>query len=270
MEGRMTTRNCAAAGVFAAEMNYHCKGSRTAGLRLRVGLALTLTLLLCFTSSCSVLAAEQKTSEGSAREQSSVSKEVGQLRKEVGELREDLKRLHALLESHAAGSETASLSAPQPAAALHPAIPSSGIVPQGESRTPGETGVPQYTGRSDDPRVAIATKTHGGDLSGAGNLLRTDRVTVGGYGDFQSRTPSLSERADGGGTSTFQSTRFVLGIGAALSQKQNIVFNTEIEYELGSHEIDIEQAFIDWRVRPEFNFRGGIFVPALEIGRAHV
>jgi hypothetical protein len=109
----------------------------------------------------------------------------------------------------------------------------------------------------------MATKAHGGDLPGAGNLLRTDRVTVGGYGDFQFRTPSLSERADGGGTSTFQSTRFVLGIGAVLSQKQNIVFNSEIEYELGSREIDIEQAFIDWRVRPEFSFRGGIIVPAL-------
>lgn len=259
----MATRNCAAAGVFAAEKNYLCKKSWTAGLRLRAGLALTLTLLPCLTISSSALAAQQKGSEGSAQEQNSVSKEVDQLRKEVGDLREDLKRLHALLESHAAGSETASVPAPQPSAAVQPAIPLSGIVPQGESRTPGETGVAQYTGRSDDPRVAIATKAHGGDLSGAGNLLRTDRVVVGGYGDFQFRTPSLSERADGGGTSTFQSTRFVLGIGAVLSQKQNIVFNTEIEYELGSHEIDIEQAFIDWRVRPEFNFRGGIIVPAL-------
>jgi len=260
----MATRNCAAAGVFAAEKDYHGKRSRTAGLRLRAGLAHTLTFLLCFTISSSALAAQQKTSEGSVQEQSSVSKEVDQLRKEVGELREDLKRLHALLESRgAAGSESASVPARQPSAAVQPAIPSADVAAQTAKSAPGETGVPQYTGRSDDPRVAIATKAHGGDLSGAGNLLRTDRVTVGGYGDFQFRTPSLSERADGGGTSTFQSTRFVLGIGAVLSQKQNIVFNTEIEYELGSHEIDIEQAFIDWRVRPEFNFRGGIIVPAL-------
>ena len=259
----MATRNCAAAGVFAAEENYLCKRCWTAGLRLQAGLALTLTLLLCFTSSSSVLAAQQKASEGSAQEQNSVSKEVDQLRKEVGELREDLKRLHALLGSRAAGSESASAPAPQPAEALQPAVAPTGVIAQAAKPAPGETGVPQYTGRSDDPRVAIATKAHGGDLSGAGNLLRTDRVTVGGYGDFQFRTPSLSERADGGGTSTFQSTRFVLGIGAVLSQKQNIVFNTEIEYELGSHEIDIEQAFIDWRVRPEFNFRGGIIVPAL-------
>ena len=263
MEDRMATRNCAAAGVFATEKDYHGKRSCTARLRLRAGLALTLTLLLCFTNSSSALATQQKASEGSTQEQNSVSKEVDQLRKEVGELREDLKRLHALLGPRAAGSESASAPAPQPAEVLQPEVAPTGVVAQAAKPAPGETGVPQYTGRSDDPRVAIATKAHGGDLSGAGNLLRTDRVTVGGYGDFQFRTPSLSERADGGGTSTFQSTRFVLGIGAVLSQKQNIVFNTEIEYELGSHEIDIEQAFIDWRVRPEFNFRGGIIVPAL-------
>jgi hypothetical protein len=73
----------------------------------------------------------------------------------------------------------------------------------------------------------------------------------------------LNERADGGGTSTFQSTRFVLGIAAVLSQKQNITFNSEIEYELGTSEIDVEQAFISWRVRPEFDFRGGILVPPI-------
>src|SRR5262249_15086636 len=148
-------------------------------------------------------------------------------------------------------------------APAEPAVQPASVAPQAPppaSRTPG---VPQYTGRSDDRGVAMATKAQGGDLSGRGNLLRTDRVTVGGYGDFQFRTSSLSERADGGGTSTFQSTRFVLGIGAVLSEKQNIVFNSEIEYELGTSEIDIEQAFVDWRVRPEFNFRGGIIVPAL-------
>jgi len=76
-------------------------------------------------------------------------------------------------------------------------------------------------------------------------------VTVGGYGDFQFRTPTLpSARMEE--DSTFSKHALRLGIGAVLSQKQNIVFNTEIEYELGSHEIDIEQAFIDWRVRPEF------------------
>lgn len=259
----MATRNCGAASVLVAEKNYLRKISATVGLCLRAGLGLVLFLLFCTTNSRSLLAAQQQSGGSSVQEQNSSSKEVDQLRKEVNELREDLKRLHALLDSRAAVPETAGAPAPQPAAGMQSAAPSTGVVAQGANPAPGETGVPQYTGRSDDPGVAMATKAHGGDLSGAGNLLRTDRVTVGGYGDFQFRTPSLSERADGGGTSTFQSTRFVLGVAAVLSQKQNIVFNSEIEYELGSHEIDIEQAFIDWRVRPEFNFRGGIIVPAL-------
>src|SRR5229473_2940120 len=108
MEDRMATRNCAAAGVFATEKDYHGKRSWTARLRLRAGLALTLTLLLCFTNSTRALATQQKASEGSTQEQNSVSKEVDQLRKEVGELREDLKRLHALLGPRPAGSESAS------------------------------------------------------------------------------------------------------------------------------------------------------------------
>src|SRR4029077_17734541 len=30
-----------------------------------------------------------------------------------------------------------------------------------------------------------------------------------------------------------------------------------------SREIDVEQAFVEWKVRPEIAFRGGIIVPAL-------
>lgn len=100
-------------------------------------------------------------------------------------------------------------------------------------------------------------------MSGAGNLLRTDRLTISGYGEFQYRDAPISERADGGGTPTFINPRLVLGIAAVLSEKQNIIFNSEIEYEFGSREIDVEQAFVEWKVRPEFAFRGGIFVPAI-------
>jgi hypothetical protein len=66
-----------------------------------------------------------------------------------------------------------------------------------------------------------------------------------------------------GGTPTFQSTRFVLGIAAVLSPRQNIIFDSEIEYEFGAREVDIEQAFIDWKARPEFSFRAGIYPPSL-------
>src|SRR5439155_23788063 len=116
---------------------------------------------------------------------------------------------------------------------------------------------------ADRARLAIATKAQGGDLSGAGNLLRTDRLTIGGYGDFQFRQSAINERADGGGTPTFQNTRLVLSIAAVLAEKQNIIFNSEIEYEFGSRELDVEEANVEWKARPEFGFRGGIIVPAI-------
>jgi hypothetical protein len=170
--------------------------------------------------------------------------EVEQLRDEVKTLRTELERLRALVETK--GSDQ-SAAGPRPSPAAIDRTASS----QSTSSIP------------DKPGVAIATKAQGGDLSGAGNLLRTDRITIGGYGDFQFRESSISERADGGGTPTFQNTRFVLGVAAVLSEKQNIVFNSEIEYEFGSREIDVEQAYIEWKMRPEFAFRGGIIVPAI-------
>jgi hypothetical protein len=124
-------------------------------------------------------------------------------------------------------------------------------------------GAPQSTAAPENSRLALTSKAQGGDLSGAGNLLRTDRITIGGYGDFQFRQSSINERADGGGTPTFQNTRMVLGIAAVLAEKQNIIFNSEIEYEFGSREIDIEQAYVEWKIRPQFAFRGGIIVPAI-------
>jgi hypothetical protein len=168
------------------------------------------------------------------------------LRKEVRELQQEMERLR----SQVGAQETPKQEVP----ATPPSAPPPSASIQGR---------PQYTGQPESSQLAMATKANGGDLSGLGNLLRTDRITVGGYGDFQFRQGSLNERDDGGGTSTFQSTRFVLGIAALLSEKQNIVFNSEIEYELGTSEIDVEQAFVAWKVRPEFEFRGGIIVPAL-------
>lgn len=170
--------------------------------------------------------------------------EVEQLRDEVKQLRGELDRLRTIVEK----------SADQPLPSTTDTL---------SSGQPEPKGAPQSTAAPENPRLAIATKAQGGDLSGAGNLLRTDRITIGGYGDFQFRQSSISERADGGGTPTFQNTRLVLGIAAVLAEKQNIVFNSEIEYEFGSREIDVEQAYVEWKMRPEFAFRGGIIVPAL-------
>jgi hypothetical protein len=193
----------------------------------------------------------------------STEAEVQQLKKQVSALQESLARVLTLLESRGSGQENPNAPAPAANPAPPTALPKSSVVSSENPPEPSPEGLPQYTARPSDPQIAIATKAQGGDLSGAGHLLRTDRVVIGGYGDFQFRTPSLSERADGGGTSTFQSTRFVLGIAAVLSKKQNITLNSEIEYELGTSEIDVEQAFISWRVRPEFDFRAGIIVPPL-------
>src|SRR5262245_21092052 len=245
MEKSMRARNGQAAGVFIREVEAAAKGAAT-------GWKFIFAFSLCMFAWVSPLRAQ---SSSSLQDQAA---EIKQLRQEVSELREDLKRLHELLGDTKLGeTKQPAGEAPQPVQPeVKPSAPS-------QQEAGEEKGLPLYTGRIESPNVAMATKAHGGDLSGAGNLLRTDRITVGGYGDFQFRTPALSERADGGGTSTFQSTRFVLGVAAVLSQKQNITFNSEIEYELGTSEIDVEQAFVSWRVRPEFDFRAGIIVPPL-------
>jgi len=135
--------------------------------------------------------------------------DVQELRDEVKQLRVEVERLRSAVSAGSAQAATSEAPAP-------PAVSA-----QAQPR-----GTPQYTGQPNIPDLAMATKANGGDLSGLGNLLRTDRLTLGGYGDFQFRQPSLNERNDGGGTSTFQSTRFILGLAAVLSHKQNIVFNS--------------------------------------------
>lgn len=188
--------------------------------------------------------------------------EVEQLRSEVKQLRGELESLRAIVERNTRERGAATVAA-GPSAARQMPEPSS-LEGNRPGRSSSENGAaPQTAAAPDTSRIAVATKAQGGDLSGAGNLLRTDRITIGGYGDFQFRQSSISERADGGGTPTFQNTRLVLGIAAVLAEKQNIVFNSEIEYEFGSREIDVEQAYVEWRVRPELAFRGGIIVPAL-------
>jgi hypothetical protein len=171
---------------------------------------------------------------------SSQQQQVEQLRNEIERLRLEVERLRVLVEPKEKQSTAPSI--PQPVA---PAVSS-----------PPDAA-------PDSARVAVATKALGGDLSGAGNLLRTDRLTIGGYGDFQFRQSAINERADGGGTPTFQNTRLVLSIAAVLAEKQNIIFNSEIEYEFGSREIDVEQAYVEWKARPQFALRGGIIVPAI-------
>jgi len=255
----MPARNCSTASVLVARKQAGDNAGNVSQARRIVRCIATFVAIVLSIST--PLAYAQSGQSAAAADQST---DVQQLRKEVNELRESLRRVEAMLEK----KENETTAAAAPSAAVQPATPATPRATQAQTApsTPQsveEQGLPQYTARSTNADVAMATKAHGGDLSGSGDLLRTERVTLGGYGDFQFRTPSLNERADGGGSSTFQSTRFVLGVAAVLSQKQNITFNSEIEYELGTSEIDVEQAFVSWRVRPEFDFRGGIIVPPL-------
>ena len=181
--------------------------------------------------------------------------EVERLREEVERLREEVERLRTLTEAKQSAPQTPPAAQPEPSGRKSEAAAETG-------------GAPQSTSAPDSPRVALATKAQGGDLSGAGSLLRTDRITIGGYGDAQFRGEGVNEKAEGGAVPTFTAPRVVLGVAAVLSEKHNIVFNSELEYEFAGSEVEVEQAFVEWKVRPQFAFRGGVFVPAL--GRFNV
>ncbi|MDQ3919313.1 MAG: hypothetical protein M3348_12635 [Acidobacteriota bacterium] len=195
--------------------------------------------------------------------------EVERLRGEVRDLREEVERLRALVESKAESKQPAATQPSSEAAQGQSSESAHRASESARRAASSETGgAPQSTGAPERPGVALATKAQGGDLSGAGNLLRTDRITIGGYGDAQFRGEGVNEKTEGGARPTFAMPRVVLGVAAVLSEKHNIVFNSELEYEFAGGEVEVEQAFVEWKARPEFAFRGGVFVPAL--GRFNV
>ena len=203
----------------------------------------------------------QSSSEPATSATTTAASDLERLRSEVEQLRAELLLLRSLVEATVKRHEAGVLDASPVGASA-----SSQDQRHQEAKltsAQSEQDKSKSSQKPTPPEKALTSKAQGGDLSGAGNLLRTDRITIGGYGDFQFRQSSINERADGGGTPTFQNTRLVLGIEAVLAEKQNIVFNSEIEYEFGSREIDVEQAYVEWKLRPEFAFRGGIFVPAI-------
>jgi len=218
------------------------------------GLLFASSLILCVSTP---LAAQTDGRPAPPRQQT----EVERLRGEVEQLRDEVGRLRALVEAKAEAKQPASA---QPATAE--AQVAEGVRRAAASSEAG--GAPQSTAAPDSPRVALATKAQGGDLSGAGNLLRTDRITIGGYGDAQFRAAGINEKAEGGASPTFTIPRVVVGLAAVLSEKHNIVFNSELEYEFAGREVEVEQAFVEWKARPALAFRGGVIVPAL--GRFNV
>ena len=92
------------------------------------------------------------------------------------------------------------------------------------------------------------------------------RVSVGGYSEF-----TFSDREDG--DSNFDVLRLVPKFSAQIAPK--LFFNSEIEFEhLGDvakgGEVVVEEARLDFLVRPELNFRaGGLLVPFNQLNILH-
>ena len=125
-------------------------------------------------------AGQVKSGEGA-----SYQSEAQQLRADLERLRLEVERLRAIVDHTEQDRQAmaAPTSSPAPRQAQAPN--------RSEQREQqGKTANPSPQSNSApivDPKTAIATKAQGGDLSGAGNLLRTERITIGGYGDFQFR-----------------------------------------------------------------------------------
>ncbi len=123
----------------------------------------------------------------------------------------------------------------------------------------------------------IKPKSEEGQFSGAEGLLKTDRIKVGGYADFRYVTRGIDEgfeirgnadEANPGQTeftnfrrNGFIMPRLVLGVAAAITPK--LLFNSEIEFEFAGKETEVEQMYLEYRLHPTFNLRGGIVVPPL-------
>ncbi len=125
--------------------------------------------------------------------------------------------------------------------------------------------------------MLIQPKLAGGQFSGAQGLYRSERVKVGGYMDFRYQTRGIDdgfeirESADqehpdetditNFKRSGFTAPRLITGIAAAITD--HLVFNSEIEFEFGGVEVEVEQAYVEYRFNRSFNVRTGVFTPPL-------
>jgi hypothetical protein len=142
-----------------------------------------------------------------------------------------------------------------------------------------QSGKPQEQSTIDK---LIKPKSEGGQFSGAEGLFKTDRLKIGGYADFRYVTRGLDDAneirenvdrlnvgPDGMPTTGvtnfkrngFTTPQIVLGVAGAITPK--LLFNSEIEFEFAGEETSIEQLYLEYRYRPELNFRGGIIVAPL-------
>jgi len=227
-----------------------------------------LVISFWFTLAVSVSVVGQNSSSEPAS-----AEEVRQLKQQLSESNQRIEKLAVLIQELQA--KIVAPSAPQSATSASAPAASEAMAVQGNSPKMASSGLAQPKPSTIDN--LIAPKLAGGQFSGSEGLLKTDRLKIGGYMDFRYVTRGLDEgfevrsSADAenpGRTDVtnfkrngFIAPRLVLGVAAALTNK--LVFNSEIEFEFAGKETEIEQAYLEYRFHPKFNFRGGIVVPPL-------
>ncbi|HMG35990.1 MAG TPA: hypothetical protein VKM94_18790 [Blastocatellia bacterium] len=225
--------------------------------------------------------------------------EVDQLRSEVQALKAQVEQLRKLIEAGALARTGAQPSQPADFAAARLADnsqsqPDAQLQATAQSQQPNQKqqklqSQPANQYANQDPSAnqtgqrqstidaLIKPKSAGGQFAGSEGLLRTDRLKIGGYVDFRYLSRGfdegfeIREHADElnpGETdrtnfkrNTFMLPRAIIGMAAAITPK--LLFNSEIEFEFGGKEVDVEQAYLEYRFNPKFNLRGGVIVAPL-------
>ena len=194
--------------------------------------------------------------------------EVSELRRQLDEANRRLEQLTDIV---------LKLQAQMPVDAA--ATPVAAVFSAVEPPTVAVVGQDRPSAEADDEKLIdqlIKPKSQGGQFAGADGLFKSDRVKIGGYADFRFVTRSLDdgvelqEEIDGIGSgadtadfsrSTFHMPRLVIGVAAAITEK--LLFNSEIEYEFGGDETEVEQAYLEYRLHKGFNPRAGIIIAPL-------
>lgn len=111
--------------------------------------------------------------------------------------------------------------------------------------------------------AAEATETENGFGPAASKVYHAERgLSVGGYGEV------LYQNFDSAQSSEIDLLRAVLYFGYKFDDKW--LFNSEVEYEHGGEEVEVEFAYVDYLWRPQASFRAGrLLLPMGFINELH-
>jgi hypothetical protein len=111
--------------------------------------------------------------------------------------------------------------------------------------------------------AAEATETQNGFGPAASKVYHAERgLSIGGYGEV------LYQNFDSAQSSEIDLLRAVLYFGYKFDDKW--LFNSEVEYEHGGEEVEVEFAYIDYLWRPQASFRAGrLLLPMGFINELH-